>query len=291
MRTIVLVLSLIFHAFAILDAQSTPQHEEIDSDMVLVVKHNNESQMVVTNDDMRNIEEERVLETEAIAKILETGKMKTTDALDDNPGFLYQLKRWPQSAYQAFRSLLHRWVAHINFETAKKLLDRKTDGFDEAIVQGFTPNFINTMIEFKTRQGEDGLPSSTVVDELAFRFRDLLGIPGTTDTPVSLNGIWDATVSRGGFFNNLNNQLRTTKALIEKDANVDELMSFDVHPILYKKALLDLDILDESKTYTLEEWNANSKLQRFLEYLEFTNNMPVPKSITEKPLEVAEVAA
>ncbi|KAL8000745.1 hypothetical protein Plhal703r1_c21g0093021 [Plasmopara halstedii] len=113
------------------------------------------------------------------------------------------------------------------------------NGYDKAIVQSFTPNFVNIMIEYKTIQGMGDLPTSSVVAEFSDRYRDLLGITGNTDTPASYG------------------------LQMNKGAEVKEMMSFDVRPILYKKALLDLDILDETKTYTLEEWNKIPKLKLF----------------------------
>ncbi|KAL7685880.1 hypothetical protein Plhal304r1_c029g0095851 [Plasmopara halstedii] len=48
------------------------------------------------------------------------------------------------------------------------------------------------------------------------------------------------------------------------------MLSANVSPMIYKKALLDLKILDESKTYTLKEWQKIPKLKQFLKYLKVT---------------------
>ncbi|KAL7685878.1 hypothetical protein Plhal304r1_c029g0095831 [Plasmopara halstedii] len=291
MRIILFLLSLLLHEFAILNAYSPPQHEKDESETVRVTKQN--SQMVVDNDDKRNVKEERVtLDTDAIARNM----MKWFNHLDDtqnaNEGILPVLNMW---LLAGLSRLVHGMKTPVDFEVVKILLGEGQKGYDVAIVQGLTPHFVKTMIGKHVPQiNTPDLPTSSILDAFSERYRALMGIPGTTNPPVVLNDIWSSVMSRVSLLYRVDLKLQPlfAKSLIKSEANVQKMLSCNVRPFLYKKALIDLDILDEKKAYTVEEWTKIPALKQFLEYLKAANDVPdISKATAKRGLEFTGVAS
>ncbi|CEG41414.1 uncharacterized protein PHALS_11763 [Plasmopara halstedii] len=127
------------------------------------------------------MEEERVvLETRAIAqeiKLMESSEHVTQNV---NKGLIANIKQW----YSGLCTI-------DDLKTVKQLLDAGSTGYDKAILQGFTPSFVEIMVRYgKLKHLEKDLPSRSDIVEFSKRYSDLLGVPETTDEPASLNAIW-----------------------------------------------------------------------------------------------------
>ncbi|CEG35996.1 RxLR-like protein [Plasmopara halstedii] len=256
MRNIVLLLSLLFHGFATLGAHSIPRQEEPESEMALVAQHNIEkNQTVVTNDDKRYMDEERIeLNPNAVVQTVEKVVDKPNNV---NKGVFSSLMRWLLTPYRAFLRYRNRAFANTKLAVVTRLIDEGPNGYDKALLSDYTPLTLETLISHgKSENYKFYMPTDTNVATMFYRYRDLLGVPGTTVTPASLNEIWSSTMPQIWFLDRLWMKIEVgmAKVLIKAKVDAQGMLSRNIRPIAYKKALLDLKKWDETKTYTLEEW-------------------------------------
>ncbi|CEG47437.1 RxLR-like protein [Plasmopara halstedii] len=247
-----------------------------------------DNRIFLTDDGKRDFNEERtVREVIAIEQKMRKVVETSTPVQSMKNRILPTLKRWLLSLRRWLVYAYYRFTARTKFTELKRLTDKGNYGYDQAIVLGYTPHYAKTMIQYREFQQSKNtkiLPvtkvvknaEDQVVDKLSWRYRQLLGLPGDDVLPVSLNTVWSNTVDEMSTLDRLivKLSLRQATVLIKRKATAQEMISHGVTPIVYKKALLDMDLLEGPKWKQLKSWKTNPQVNTFLEYLKATRNMP-----------------